>query len=336
MIDELMSKLGSNPYVGKEADGTPSIFHRNVISMVKRISLDPVVFEKITGQQIIDNNNDAIPDSKEQIKAIFDFIRLNGVPLNQDVLVYTVEDVSTSFFHDPSGSEENVATLIVGIPGTREQAVVQEAEISLSKDLEFLAANVSISKVGLTGAPFTRNAELTASTNALRTSLPIAVIGTLIFLILSMRSFRFAVVTVIPVILVASWLYALMYLLGFALNLVTATIGALSVGVGIDYSIHMTERYREEMTRSSSKLAAIEYAAKETGSALLASAGSSIVGFTILGFAPMPLFSSYGILTAIMIFLALAAALVVLPSLLIIATGSQYSSSKTTIDARLN
>ena len=336
MIDELMSKLGSNPYVGKEADGTPSIFHRNVISMVKRISLDPVVFEKITGQQIIDNNNDAIPDSKEQIKAIFDFIRLNGVPLNQDVLVYTVEDVSTSFFHDPSGSEENVATLIVGIPGTREQAVVQEAEISLSKDLEFLAANVSISKVGLTGAPFTRNAELTASTNALRTSLPIAVIGTLIFLILSMRSFRFAVVTVIPVILVASWLYALMYLLGFALNLVTATIGALSVGVGIDYSIHMTERYREEMTRSSSKLAAIEYAAKETGSALLASAGSSIVGFTIMGFAPMPLFSSYGILTAIMIFLALAAALVVLPSLLIIATGSQYSSSKTTIDARLN
>ena len=98
----------------------------------------------------------------------------------------------------------------------------------------------------------------------------------------------------------------------------------------------MTERYREEMTRSSSKLGAIEYAAKETGSALLASAGSSIVGFTIMGFAPMPLFSSYGILTAIMIFLALAAALVVLPSLLIIATGSQYSSSEATIDARLN
>ena len=41
----------------------------------------------------------------------------------------------------------------------------------------------------------------------------------------------------------------------------------------------------------------------------MASAVSSIVGFTILGFAPMPLFSSFGFLTAIMIFLALAASL---------------------------
>ena len=54
--------------------------------------------------------------------------------------------------------------------------------------------------------------------------------------------------------------------------------------------------------------------------ALAASAASSIVGFVILGFAPMPLFSSYGFLTAIMIALALAASLVVLPSLLVLVT----------------
>jgi predicted RND superfamily exporter protein len=54
--------------------------------------------------------------------------------------------------------------------------------------------------------------------------------------------------------------------------------------------------------------------------ALLASAASSVVGFTIMGFAPMPMFSSYGILTALMIFLALSASLVVLPSLLLLVT----------------
>ena len=57
-----------------------------------------------------------------------------------------------------------------------------------------------------------------------------------------MRSVRFAVVTIVPIGLVVAWLYALMYLAGFALNWVTATIAAVSIGIGIDYSIHMTQR----------------------------------------------------------------------------------------------
>ena len=65
---------------------------------------------------------------------------------------------------------------------------------------------------------------------------------------------------------------------------------------------------------------ALRQAADGTGVALMASAVSSILGFVILGFAPMPLFSSFGFLTAIMIFLALDSSLVVLPSLLLLVT----------------
>ena len=53
---------------------------------------------------------------------------------------------------------------------------------------------------------------------------------------------------------------------------------------------------------------------------MLASAASSIVGFVILGFAPMPMFASYGQLTAVMIFLALIASLIILPCLLMFVT----------------
>ena len=138
-----------------------------------------------------------------------------------------------------------------------------------------------------------------------------------------MRSLRYAVVTVIPVGLVVAWLYALMYLIGFSLNAVTATIGAISIGVGIDYSIHMTERFREELRRASTNIQALRRAAGGTGAALMASAVSSIAGFAILGFAPMPVFASFGFLTAIMIFLALAASLMVLPSLLLLVTSEK-------------
>ena len=93
----------------------------------------------------------------------------------------------------------------------------------------------------------------------------------------------------------------------------------MSIGVGIDYSIHMTARFREELRRSNSREEALRRATSGTGTALLASAGSSIVGFAIMGFAPMPVLSTYGILTALMIFLALSAALLVLPPLLTLA-----------------
>ena len=57
---------------------------------------------------------------------------------------------------------------------------------------------------------------------------------------------------------------------------------------------------------------------------------SSIVGFTILGFAPMPLFSSFGFLTANMSILALAASLVVLPSLLLLVTPEKEATGAPT------
>ena len=124
--------------------------------------------------------------------------------------------------------------------------------------------------------------------------------------------------TIIPVGLVVSWLYAFMHLAGYSLNFVTATIAAVSIGVGIDYSIHMTQRFRQELTRRPDPREALRQAASGTGVALAGSAASSIAGFVVLGFAPMPLFSTYGILSAAMILMAAAAALLVLPSLLVI------------------
>tara|TARA_B100000949_G_C14111453_1_gene378556 strand:+ start:166 stop:591 length:426 start_codon:yes stop_codon:yes gene_type:complete len=141
-----------------------------------------------------------------------------------------------------------------------------------------------------------------------------------------MRSIRYAAVTVIPIVLVVAWLYGIMYVSGFALNFVTAMIGAISIGIGIDYSIHMTERFREELRRTNNSMDAIKLTANGTGVALVASAASSIVGFAILGFAPMPMFAAYGQLTAVMIFLALIASLIVLPCLLMVVTNTSDTS----------
>ena len=321
-MQQFVGKLAQNPYLGRDGDGVPSL-QDNVFSMLKRVTGSAYARGQVTqasGLEITDNNGDGIPDSKEQIKATYDYIIQNGVPLDESTLVFDIGQVREGLFHDPSGGEDNVTVLVVGIPDSREQTTVKAAREALTEDLEVLLQNPLITRVGVTGSPFIREGQLGATTSSLQKSLPIAAAAALVLLLLTMRSLRYAVVTIIPVGLVVAWLYALMYLIGFNLNLVTATIGAISIGVGIDYSIHMTERFREELRRAATKMQALRQAAKGTGVALVASAGSSIVGFTILGFAPMPMFSSFGFLTAIMIFLALVASLVVLPSLLLLVT----------------
>ena len=79
-------------------------------------------------------------------------------------------------------------------------------------------------------------------------------------------------------------------------------------------------RYREELLRHETRIEAIRAAGGGTGVALIASALSSVIGFAILAFAPMPMFASYGLLTAVMIIMAAAGSLVVLPSLLMVVT----------------
>ena len=321
-LHQYVVELANNPYVGRDSEDSPSL-QDNLFSMLDRITGSAYARGQVTqetGIEITDNDGNGIPDNQEQIKATFDYMIQYGVPLDESTLVYDIGQVREQFFHDPSGGEENVTLLQVGIPGTRNQLVVKAARESLVEDLAVLGQNRLFSRVGLTGSAFVREGQLDATTKSLQTSLPIAAAAALVLLLLTMRSLRYAVVTIIPIGLVVAWLYALMYLLGFSLNLVTATIGAISIGVGIDYSIHMTERFREELSRAATEMQALRQAADGTGVALVASAVSSIVGFTILGFAPMPMFSSFGFLTAIMIFLALAASLAVLPSLLLLVT----------------
>ena len=139
-----------------------------------------------------------------------------------------------------------------------------------------------------------------------------------LLLALWMRSIGYAFVTTLPVGLVVSWLYAFMYLTGYNLNFVTATIAAVSIGMGIDFSIHMTQRFRQELPLHSDAVSALRAASAGTGMALFGSAASSVVGFAVLGLAPMPLFSTYGIISAVMVLMAGVASLLVLPSLLLL------------------
>ncbi len=322
-LRELHAKLKANPYVGRGADGEPTLYSWTIFELMERVVANEYArsqVELVTGQAITDTDGDGAPDTQAQVRAAYDYIVQYGIPLDESTLAFTPGQVQGSLFHDPTGHDPDALQILVALPGTREQSVVSRARDAVEADLEYLEDVPSISRAGLTGSAFTRGASLDAAVRSLLTSLPIAVVSCFLVAAVFMRSVRYAFVTIIPIGLVVAWLYAIMYLLGFDLNFVTATIGAISIGVGVDFSIHLTQRFREEMARTGDGLVAIERSARSTGMALIASASSSVAGFAIMGFAPMPMFSAYGILTAVMVFMAAAAALLVLPSLLLLVT----------------
>ena len=323
-LRELQSRLKNNPHVAKGADGEPTLYRSWTIFelMEHLMSSDYALaqMELITHMTVTDADGDMMPDTPPQIRAAFGYIAEHGIPLSESTWALTPAQVQGAFFHDPNGHDPDALQIRIGLPGTREQSLVSRARQAVRTDLEALEVVPSISATGVTGSAFTRAASLDAAVRSLLISLPIAVASCFLMTAVFMRSARYALVTIIPIGLVVTWLYAMMHLMGFHLNFVTATIGAVSIGVGVDFSIHMTQRFREEMGRVGDGMRAMERTARGTGTALMASAGSSICGFAIMALAPMPMFSAYGILTAVMVLMAAAAALLVLPSLLLLVT----------------
>ena len=323
-LRELQSRLKNNPHVAKGADGDPTLYRSwTIFELMEHLMGSDYALaqmELITHMTVTDADGDMMPDTPPQIRAAFGYIAEHGIPLSESTWALTPAQVQGAFFHDPNGHDPDALQIRIGLPGTREQSLVSRGRQAVRTDLQALEVVPSISATGVTGSAFTRAASLDAAVRSLLISLPIAVASCFLITAVLMRSARYALVTIIPIGLVVTWLYAMMHLMGFHLNFVTATIGAVSIGVGVDFSIHMTQRFREEMGRVGDRMHAMERTARGTGTALMASAGSSICGFAIMALAPMPMFSTYGILTAVMVFMAAAAALLVLPSLLLLVT----------------
>lgn len=271
-----------------------------------------------TGVEITDDNADGIPDTTQQIEALIGVALESGIPLDETRLLFTPDDVRTSVALIDGELDRTVFD--IAIPGSGEQLVVTEARELLTPIAEELEDDLVGSFVQVTGSPFVREAALNATNQALLISLPVALLACLLISSFFLRSLRYGLASVLPIIMVVAWLYGFMFVAGFAINLVTATIAAVSIGIGIDFAIHFIARYREELDRHGVRDTAVRIAGEGTGLALVASAISSSIGFGILAFAPMPLFAAYGLLTALMIGMALVATLVVLPSVLVAIT----------------
>lgn len=276
-------------------------------------------------------------DTPEQLAAAYDLALANGVSDGEGTALRTANEVGTVLWRGSTG--EYATVLTYQIPDTRDQVNVEQTRAllePLAADLEAALQSLdSESSVVVTGSAVYRDDQLDGIRRAMLLALPIALVACFIIAAGFMRSIRYALVSIVPILLVVAWLFGIMNLAGYSINVVTAIIGAVSIGIGIDFSTHFAMRYLEEMRSGANQRTAIEDAGSGTGAALAGSAVTSVAGFGILALAPMPMFATYGLLTAIMIVLALLASLLVLPSLLAVVTPAVLTGSSSRVAGRV-
>ena len=126
-----------------------------------------------------------------------------------------------------------------------------------------------------------------------------------------------AFVVLTPVVLATLWVVGSMVVLSLKWNVLTVMVTALSLGIGIDYVIHMWRRFESEREKHDDVWKALEETISTTGVALVLSAGTTALGFLVLLFSPMPVVQQFGLVTALTVTYSLVLSIIVLPVLLL-------------------
>jgi len=122
----------------------------------------------------------------------------------------------------------------------------------------------------------------------------------------------------LPIVLVVGLVIGGMYLLEIPLTLLTALLMSLVIGLGIDYNIHVGDRFADELDAGRTPVESLRAAVTGTGGALLGSTLTSAGAFATIALVPHPQMQSFGGIVVIALVTSFLVSMLVLPSLLLL------------------
>ena len=231
-----------------------------------------------------------------------------------DKLVEREPELARFLINDPNGIDTMLLQFPVFLDDPGQTRMIQEEieEIWFGDDGAITATSGSITAVAVTDQITGRQTE------AISTTIAVALGILAIFFWLTLRQPALAFIAVGPIVLVLIWVLGTMALLGIPYTLITSIITALSIGIGVDYTIHIIHRYREEFAHLRNPEKAAIRTLSTTGSALLGSALTTAFGFGVLVASPLLASQQFGITATITIVYSLiVSVLVVLPAMVV-------------------
>lgn len=244
-------------------------------------------------------NGGVIPDTSQEIENIY-----SEIPETQkDRYVYGNNMLLLNF---------NIGNAVADIKVTG----IEELRNIVQQDMQWMPAPPGTA-VTITGNSVVYIEVISALTSGRIAMTFLGLILVLAGLLIVYKDWVKALVPVIPMLIVIGWSGGVMSLLNISYTPLTATLGALILGVGSEYAILMMERYFEEKDKGASPLEAIQMTSSKIGSAIVASGATTVFGFMALLASPFPIITDFGTVTVIDVLLALLATFVVFPPLMV-------------------
>jgi len=142
-------------------------------------------------------------------------------------------------------------------------------------------------------------------------------VSIMLMIILLFRSFKIALISILPNILAAGTVLGAMGLVGIPLDMMTTTIAAIVVGVGVDQAIQYFYRFRIEFAHDQNYVEAMHRSHASIGRAMYYTSLTIIVGFSILMLSEFIPSIYFGLLTAFAMLMAVMGSLTLLPKLIL-------------------
>ena len=238
-----------------------------------------------------------------------------SVPSDVGVINKIITEMSTSVKERyVAGGDMGILNLnIKGDLGTEELAALIDG---VERDLAWYPPKTGVD-VTVTGSQVAMTSILDALTSGRSEMTYLGLIVIFSGLLIVYRDWLKAFVPIIPILMVTGWTGGVMYLLDLKYNPLTATLGALVIGIGAEFTILMMERYFEERDDGHDPFHSMDLAASNIGQAIMASGSTVLFGFSALIAAPFTIISEFGLVTVIAVAFSLFSTLVVLPPIMV-------------------
>ncbi|CAI8292123.1 MAG: Membrane protein YdfJ [Porticoccaceae bacterium UBA1117] len=142
-------------------------------------------------------------------------------------------------------------------------------------------------------------------------------IGIMLMFLLLFRSIKISIIAILPNFLAAGIVLGGMGIMRIPLDMMTITIAAITVGIGVDHAIHYLTRFIREFSIDGNYVASMHRAHASIGQALFYTAITIIVGFSILALSNFIPSVYFGLLTGLAMLAALLGSMTLLPKLIL-------------------
>ncbi len=145
---------------------------------------------------------------------------------------------------------------------------------------------------------------------------PVVIVLIALILFMSFRTLRGVLIPLGNVVVSVIWAMGIMGLLGQALTMATMILPIILIAVGTAYTIHVINRYYEDLVTISDKEKAVESALSHVALPVFLAGGTTVIGFASLAASSLAALRMFGILSALGILFALVLSLTLTPALL--------------------